>query len=151
MEEPLKTINQQLTRLIDEMWAMEEKLIRTEGYRDLTNNDMHVLQAIGTGEGRNMSSIARTLNITVGSLTTSINGLVKKQYVQRRRGEKDRRVVLVSLTEKGKKAYKCHEDYQRQVSLSILKKLDKEELKVLIKTMNEVSEFTRKYIESKEP
>jgi len=150
MEEPLKTINQQLIRLLNQMWDMEEKLIRTEGYQDLTNNDMHVLQAIGTGEARNMSAVARTLNITVGSLTTSIKGLVRKKYVQRRHSERDRRQVLVSLTEKGKRAYKRHEDLQRQMSLAILKKLDKEELQVLIKTMDAVSKFSRDYTEDKE-
>ena len=42
-----------------------------------------------------MSSIARKLNITVGSLTTAMNSLVNKRYVERHRSEEDRRVVLV--------------------------------------------------------
>ena len=75
---------------------------------------MHVIEAVGPGEGNNMSSIARKLNITVGSLTTAMNSLVKKGYVVRERSEEDRRVVLIKLTDKGIKAY--HQDvYKRQL------------------------------------
>ncbi len=145
MEEPFRTINQKLDRLMWEMWELEERLIVAEGYTDLTNNDMHVIEAIGPDQESQMSVLAEDLHITVGSLTTAVNSLVKKGYAKRRRGEEDRRVVFVSLTEKGKQAYKRHEDYQRQTTLEILKGLDKEELQVLIKTMDAVSEFSEDY------
>ena len=93
MEDVYRTINNVLVSLINEIWELEEKAIITDEFRDLTNNDMHVIEAIGTGDGRNMSSIARKLNITVGSLTTAMNGLVNKKYVERSRSEEDRRVV----------------------------------------------------------
>ena len=92
------TINHVLVKLINEIWELEEKAIITDEFKDLTNNDMHVIEAIGLGEGRNMSSIARQLNITVGSLTTAMNSLVNKKYVERHRSEEDRRVVFVKLT-----------------------------------------------------
>ena len=87
---------------------------------------MHVIEAIGLGEGRNMSSIAKKLNITVGTLTTAVNSLVNKKYAVRRRSEEDRRVVFVSLTEKGERAYRHHEDYHRQMTRAILEKLEAE-------------------------
>ncbi len=145
MEEPFRTINQKLDRLMWEMWELEERLIVAEGYTDLTNNDMHVIEAIGPDQESRMSALAEDLHITMGSLTTAVNSLVKKGYAKRRRGEEDRRVVFVSLTEKGKQAYKRHENYQRQLTLEILKNLDKEELQVLIKTMDAVSEFSEGY------
>ena len=109
MDDAYKMINQTLVSLINEIWELEEKAIITDEFKDLTNNDMHVIEAIGLGEGNNMSSIARKLNITVGSLTTAMNSLVNKRYVERHRSEEDRRVVLVKLTEKGVKAYHHHE------------------------------------------
>ncbi len=145
MGESFRTINQKLDRLMDEMWELEERLIMSEGYTDLTNNDMHVLEAIGPDNEKRMSALAEDLHITVGSLTTAVNGLVKKGYVKRRRGESDRRVVFVSLTEKGLKAYRSHESCQRQVTLEILKSLDEEELQVLLKTMDAVSSFSAAY------
>ena len=145
------TINHVLVKLINEIWELEEKAIITDEFKDLTNNDMHVIEAIGLGEGRNMSSIARQLNITVGSLTTAMNSLVNKKYVERHRSEEDRRVVFVKLKSKGIKAYHHHEDYHRQMTQAILDKLDKKELPVLMKTLDALSDFFAGYSEKKEP
>lgn len=145
------TINHVLVKLINEIWELEEKAIITDEFKDLTNNDMHVIEAIGLGEGRNMSSIARQLNITVGSLTTAMNSLVNKKYVERHRSEEDRRVVFVKLTSKEIKAYHHHEDYHRQMTQAILDKLDKKELPVLMKTLDALSDFFAGYSEKKEP
>lgn len=143
MEEAYKTINQVLVELINEIWDQEKKAIITEEFKDLSNNDMHVIEAVGLGEGKNMTSIARELKITVGSLTTAMNSLVKKQYVERYRSKKDRRVVFVKLTDKGVRAYQHHEEYHRQMSQAILDRLDDEELSVLLKTLDILKGFFR--------
>lgn len=145
MGEEYKTINCVLVSLINEIWELEEKTIITEQFADLTNKDMHVIEAVGLDGGSNMSSIAMKLNITVGSLTTAINNLVKKKYVERRRSEKDRRMVLVRLTERGRKAYKHHEEYHRQMTEAIVRKLDKDEMRVLMKMLEALTEFFKGY------
>ena len=149
MEEAYITINNVLVNLINEIWELEEKAIITEEFGDLTNNDMHVIEAVGTGDGKNMSSIARKLNITVGSLTTAMNSLVNKKYVERHRSEEDRRVVYVKLTQKGIRAYKHHEDYHRQMTQAVVDKLDEKEMPVLLKTLDALSEFFAGYSQIK--
>lgn len=145
MENAYKAINDILVNLFHEIWELEEKAIITEEFKDLTNNDMHVIEAVGLGEGNNMSAIAKKLNITVGSLTTAMNSLVNKGYVERRRSEKDRRVVFVRLTQKGIKAFRHHEDYHRQMTEAIVNKLSEDELPVLVKMLDGLSEFFRGY------
>ena len=85
-----ETINDILVHLFNEIWELEEKAIITEEYKDISNNDMHIIEAIGLGKGNNMSAIAKKLNITVGSLTTSMNSLVNKnmqsEFAVRRTG-----------------------------------------------------------------
>ena len=85
-----ETINDILVHLFNEIWELEEKAIITEEYKDISNNDMHIIEAIGLGKGNNMSAIAKKLNITVGSLTTSMNSLVIKnmqsEFAVRRTG-----------------------------------------------------------------
>ena len=147
MEQAYMTINNILVNLINEIWELEEKAIITDEFRDLTNNDMHVIEAVGTGDGRNMSSIARKLNITVGSLTTAMNSLVRKKYVQRYRSEEDRRVVYVKLTDKGVKAYNHHADYHHKMTMAIREKLNEEELPVLFKTLDALTMFFKEYSE----
>ena len=92
-----ETINTMLVKTFHEILELEEKAIITDEFSDISNNDMHIIEAIGLGEGARMSVVAKRLNITVGSLTTSMNSLVNKGYVARSRSEKDRRVVNVYL------------------------------------------------------
>ena len=66
-----RTINDTLVNLFNEIWELEKEAIITEEFKDITNNDMHIIEAIGLGEGARMSVVAKRLNITVGSLTTS--------------------------------------------------------------------------------
>ena len=126
-----ETINDILVHLFNEIWELEEKAIITEEYKDISNNDMHIIEAIGLGKGNNMSAIAKKLNITVGSLTTSMNSLVNKKYAVRIRSEEDRRVVY----------------FHTQMTQAVVDKLTEEEIPVLLKTLNGLSEFFRNYHE----
>lgn len=145
MGDEYKTINHVLVNLINEIWKLEGEAIITKEFEDITNNDMHVIEAVGLGNGSNMSSIAKKLNVTVGTLTIAMNNLVKKKYVERSRSEKDRRVVIVRLTDRGAAAYKHHEDYHRRMTQAILEKLDESELPVLMKMLDAVTDFFKGY------
>ena len=89
------TLNELLVRLFRDITMIEEKAIRTDEYANLTTNDMHVIEAIGTDAVKNMSTVAKALSVTTGTLTIAVNGLVKKGFVNRVRSEEDRRVVLL--------------------------------------------------------
>ena len=73
------TLNDVLVNLFRDINSIEENAITSQEYKDLTNNDMHVINAIGVGTTKNMSSIAKELSVTVGTLTISMNSLVKKR------------------------------------------------------------------------
>lgn len=140
-----ETINDVLVNLFYEILELEEKAIITEEFRDISNNDMHIIEAIGLGNESTMSAVAKKLRITAGSLTTSINSLVRKQYVERDRSEKDRRIVYISLTEKGRKAYFHHENFHRQMTNAAIASLSEGELPLLAKTLDGLAVFFRNY------
>ena len=135
------TLNDILVNLFRDIMALEEKAIITTEYQDITNNDMHVIDAIGLGEGKTMSTVAKALNVTLGTLTISVNSLVKKGYVDRVRSEKDRRVVLVSLTKAGVQAYKHHEKFHAEMIQNIVDHLETEEQEVLQKALDKLNCF----------
>ena len=141
MDQAYEMFHEVLVKLFNDIMNIEAKAIITPEFRDITNNDMHVIEAVGIREPRNMSSVAKTLGITVGTLTISINGLVKKGYVHRVRSDADRRVVLVSLTEKGEKAYHHHEKFHEDMIQATLKDLSPDETKVLVKALTNLCGF----------
>lgn len=140
-----KKINNVLVHLFNEILELEEKAIITEEFKDISNNDMHIIEAVGLGEQNTMSAIAKKLNITAGSLTTSMNSLVNKKYVTRERSEEDRRVVYIRLLDKGIKAYNHHKEYHEKMTDAVVKGLEEDEMNVLVKTLDRLSEFFAKY------
>lgn len=139
------TLNDALVNLFRDVMTLEENAIITQEYQDITNNDMHVIQAIGLDQPKNMSSIAKILSVTVGTLTIAMNSLVKKGYVIRERGVEDRRVVYISLSEKGRRAYLHHEEFHRQMIQSILEDLTADETKSLVDALAKLDRWFRKY------
>ena len=136
-------LNEVLVRLFRNINVIEERAICTGDYKDVTANDMHVIEAIDMEEARNMSSVARSLGVTTGTLTIAVNSLVKKGYVEIARSEEDRRVVLVSLSEKGKRAYLHHRQFHEQMIEAIVEELSEEEQAVLEKALVKLDRFFR--------
>lgn len=139
-----EVFNDVLVHLFNEIMRLEEEVIITDEYSDITNNEMHVIDMVGP-EGGNMSAVAAKLRITTGSLTTSMNGLVIKGYVERQRSEEDRRVVNVRLTDKGLRAYEKHREYHVQMIDSMMRTMDEEEIPVLAKALTGLKDFFYQY------
>lgn len=129
------TLNEVLVNLFRDVMEIEQRALESSEFQDLTNNDMHVIEAIGIQEPKNMSTIARTLSVTVGTLTIAMNSLVKKGYVIRQRGQTDRRVVYISLSEKGKAAYQHHARFHQEMIQSVVELLTEDELAALTKAL----------------
>lgn len=143
--EHYKTLNEVLVRLFRDIMDLEQNAIITPEFKDITNNDMHVIDAIGIDEPKNMTSIARELSVTVGTLTIAMNSLVKKGYVIRTRGEEDRRVVYISLSDKGRRAYEHHAEFHKEMIDSIAAELSSEEMEVLVRALSRLNGWFRKW------
>ena len=139
-----------LVILLNNVMDTEAKAIITEEFKDITNNDMHIIEAVGIEEPRRMSEIAKRLGVTVGTLTTNMNSLEDKGYIVRERSKTDKRVVLVVLTPKGKKAYYHHRDFHKDMIKAIVNGLDEEEMKVMIKCLLNLVNFFKKLEGKKE-
>ena len=140
-----RTLNELLVKLFNNVMDTEERAVITKEFEDITNNDMHIIEAIGIEEPRRMLDIAKRLDVTMGTLTTNMNSLEDKGYIVRERSKTDKRVVLVVLTPKGKKAFYHHRDFHKNMIKAIVKDLDEDEMKVMIKCLLNLNEFFGKY------
>ena len=136
-----KGLNEMLVYLFNHVMAVEAAAVITEEFKDITNNDMHIIEAVGIDKPRNMSEIAKRLSVTVGTLTTNMNALEKKGYIVRTRSDQDKRVVYTTLTEQGKKAFYHHRDFHKKMIKAALKGLEDEEKKVLYKCLKQLNDF----------
>ena len=134
-----------LVNLFQEIMDIEEKALITAEFKNISVNDMHIIEAIGTGEPKNMSTVAKLMSVTVGTLTIAINNLVKKGYVSRVRSEEDRRVVLIFLTVKGKRAYQHHREFHDGMVKALVEGLDEGQQKILVKSLLNLRTFFDSY------
>lgn len=128
-----------LVKLFNDILDYEESVLRASEFKDLTNNDIHVIRAIGINEKKNMSMIAKELAVTIGTLTISINSLVRKGYVIKERSDKDKRVVFVNLSSKGEAAFSRNEELYDQMVNSMLEDLEDNEMDILMKSLLKVN------------
>lgn len=135
------SINELLVNLFNHVMDMEGRAVITSEFQDITNNDMHIIEAIGVEEPRNMSAIAHRLAVTVSTLTTNMNGLEKKGYIRRERSQEDKRVVYVLLTEKGRKAFYHHRDFHKKMIRAIVRDLSEEETEILYRCLQNLNRF----------
>ncbi|WP_333647130.1 MarR family winged helix-turn-helix transcriptional regulator [Lacrimispora sp.] len=137
------TLNEVLVRLFRDIMDIEQRAVITPEFNNVTNNDMHVIEAIGINEPKNMSAIAKELSVTVGTLTIAMNSLVKKGYVIRQRGKEDRRVVYISLSEKGKEVYGHHARFHQEMIEGAISGLSENEIEVLTKALTKLNRWFR--------
>ena len=68
-KEPDRTLNTLLVTLFREIMDIEQNVLISGEFVDITINDMHVIEAIGMGEPRNSSVFEKKLSVTIGTIT----------------------------------------------------------------------------------
>ena len=127
-----KVLNEILVKLFRRIMDVEEKAIITQELQDITNNDMHIIEAVGIDEPRNMKTVAKLMSVTTGTLTKAMDALCEKGYVVRERSTLDKRVIKLRLTDKGKAAYYHHEQFHRQMIKNVADEMNDSEKEILV-------------------
>ena len=114
---------------------------------------LSVIEEFGVDEPKSMTQVAHALNITTGTLTKSIDALVEKKYVERHRSNQDKRVIRLSLTDAGVRAYEHHARFHANMIEDIKQELDEDETRILIATLGKLVVFFqdkyKEYLERK--
>ena len=93
------TTNELLVGLFNYILYIEERNLKKRGIK-LSMNDVHILESIQKASDNSMSHIAARIMVTQGTLTTNVNKLIAKGYVERYQDEKDKRIKRLRITEK---------------------------------------------------
>jgi MarR family transcriptional regulator, 2-MHQ and catechol-resistance regulon repressor len=105
----------------------------------LTPPQFYVLATIGYAGSLPFGEIGAKMMVTVSNLTGIVDRLEEKKLVLRKRDETDRRVVHVTLTEKGMKLYKSTIPVFEKSISEIFSSLDlprQKELSALLRNLN---------------
>ncbi|MBO4941160.1 MAG: winged helix-turn-helix transcriptional regulator [Clostridia bacterium] len=137
-------LNYFLVHIFNHILSWEESSFKEMGISDLSLRELHVIEAVCNlkkSDKNRMSDIANYLSITPGSLTTSVNTLVKKGYLVRENDKNDRRVVLVVTSEKAEKVNDIHATFHSSMIEKVAEAVGDDESRVLVKTLEKLSIF----------
>lgn len=135
-----EVINELLVDVFNHILSIEAEVLRERGVK-LSMTEVHVLEAIKNTSEPTMGNVASKLRITMGTLTTSINVLVRKNFVNRYRDENDRRKVYLELKESAKEVLRIHDEFHEEMVSSLLKDLDLEKDEILLKSLENISNY----------
>lgn len=96
---------------VDEVGTMMQKLVRALQLfeRDqikaygFTTSQCYTILELYKSEGLTMNELSERMNLNSSTMTRILDNLVRDKYISRDKDESDRRIVVVSLTDAGKK------------------------------------------------
>ncbi len=116
--------------------SWENSVIKTS---DLTVSEAHAIEVLGEYGPMNMKTLAQHLGVTTGTTTVTVDRLEKKEYARRESVKEDRRVHLITLTEKGQKAFAEHHQYHYNLTEQIQSVLSPEENQQLLDILKKIN------------
>lgn len=145
MSTPKEIINQLLVDVFNQILSIEEATLKERGVK-LSMTEVHVLEAIRDTKIPTMGEVARKLRVTLGTLTTSVNILVRKKFVYRYSDDKDRRKVYLKLTDSAIEVLKIHDQFHDEMIEAVFKDLELDKDVILLKSLeNIMNYFKEKY------
>lgn len=138
-------INDALEKIYADILWIEEKELRKSYFNDITIKELHAINAISMYDHQTASQVAKKLHLSPGTLTSTVDRLCKKGYVERIRQDSDRRVIRLGLTRKGRLVFRAHEAFHKMMVKSFLKDLDENETATIEKSIRNLEEFLKEH------
>ncbi|WP_096153308.1 MULTISPECIES: MarR family winged helix-turn-helix transcriptional regulator [Bacillus] len=106
---------------------------------EITGDQFFVLQILTKEEKVTSSQLAKLFNVKPSAITAMIDRMYKNDLVLRNRDEKDRRVVFIELSEKGKEIKIKAEKKRMEIMKKYYGRLEENELLTLIETTEKLT------------
>lgn len=141
MDKDTKKIYDTMRNLFGIVQKLDEEFIKKSEFSDVSRTELHAMTAIGTGRPKTMTHVANILEINVSTLTTTINKLVKKGYVERLRDDKDRRIVKIKLTARGVLAAEAEENFRASIVKEAVSQVPADKLRYFVSAIDNINRF----------
>lgn len=106
----------QLIREFEQRFRVLDSETANGPHENLSLQELRLVQFLGEGDRKIMKDLAAHLLLAVNSVTSLVDNLEKKGYVERKRSTEDRRVIYVELTEAGRKLFDTA-SYEKQACI----------------------------------
>lgn len=146
-----KIIKELINKYIELSFSVQRKaecLVKEQIGSDLTNDQHYTLRYISNVGSCTSSQLAEQFNVQKSAITAIITRLFEKGLIQRTRDENDRRVVYLTLTDKGNELFLQTEERIYKLVESFITQFEQEEITQFMKTYEKLNQIL---IDSKNP
>lgn len=134
-------LNNFLVDLFGRVNKIEERAMTAGLGNAISITEIHIIEKIGQLEPVRMSEVAKSIGVTLATLTVACDKLENKNLIRRSRSESDRRVVNVSLTDKGRAAFEYHKAFHARMVSSVMDTLSPEQTVLLADSLEKLQNF----------
>ena len=120
-EKILAEIMEQFVRIVNKFNRFEKVPMDFGVEEMLYPSEIHTIEAIGNNARINVTHLAELLGISKGAVSQMVNKLVRKQFVKKMKLPSGAKELFLELTPRGKKAFKGHEKFHKDMVLDFLK------------------------------
>jgi len=98
---------------------------------DLSEKEFMLINYVGQKQSMKMSDLANSLSAPLSTVTSIVDKLIEKKFLDRYHSSDDRRVVFVTLASNGKQAFQTFMTQKQEIAKNVLshfKSFDQENL-----------------------
>jgi len=135
------SINNFLVDIWSRINKIEERTL-TAGIGDnISLTEIHIIEKIAAEQPSRMSTIARSVGVTLATFTVACDKLESKGLIQRTRDTADKRVVNISLTPRGEAIHAYHKEFHERMISAALSELSDSETALLASSLQKLRSF----------
>ncbi len=137
-----ENISTHFEKIFNKILKDEEETLKNQGLKELTLNELHLLVKIDdlSKQGQfEIKDLIDELNLTKGTVSTSINRLVNKNYIIKEHDVFDKRKIILKLKPKAQYAIKLHRDWHHLLVQKALNGLSQKESEVLLLALKNIN------------
>jgi len=132
------------------MWLIKQNFEKDFKKMHVTQSQILVMRVLNYYGDMKVGDISRELDLSNSTVSGIIDRLVEKKIVQRKRGEEDRRIVMISLADEYRQPVKKQLNAVAQKMRKALSTITEEDLDSVIQGLEKLERILEESQESKE-
>lgn len=115
-------------------------------------SEFHVIVALGNDYEKTVTGLSKRLDITKGAVSQVVNKLHVKGFINKERNKDYGKEIILSLTEKGRNAFKIQEDFHKKMEdefIMHLEMITPEQMDSFLLILPKIEEYIDTFLKNK--
>ncbi len=148
-QDDVSRVTSQIIKLVNKYKRLDSKALDFGTGDLLYPSEIHVIEAIGKNLGNTVNDLCQRFSVTKGAISQIVNKLTAKRLVIKKRNPDYHKEVILTLTERGRKAFDGHERLHAFMDKKLygtMMNINRDELKNFEDILQIIESYIERYI-----